>query len=260
MGIPITPEGMHLFKSYCGIDRSTLEKRAIAAREQALQLHRYRFIEAFRFLHPRIASNPFFSMIPLKKGKILDVGCGFGTDIRYLALHGALPSDLFGHDIHDGFIKLGFDLFTPISGRGNSLESNLTFLIGALGEGEGEMIKKNKKRSFKWGDFSHRFQIVHAGSILHLLKKNEGEDLIRKVSTLLQPNGIFIGRTAGAETPEFPNDGLRTIHSVSSLTNSLERAGFEEIKVVSHERETLKKEEDRVSYLTLHFYAKLSSS
>ncbi len=257
MDIPLTPEGLSLFRSYCGIELPAIKERAKLVREKALQVYQYRFIEAFRFLHPRIASNPFLQSIKLNGSRILDIGCGFGTDIRYLSLHGASPSNIFGHDIRDDFIRLGFELFKPITGFGTSMERQLTFLVGSVGKGEGELIRNGERMSFQWNTFLHKFDIIHAGSVLHLLTKEEGEDLIQKVHGLLKPNGFFIGRTSGAKKPMFPQNGLRTIHSVQSLKDTLDTAGFTDVKVVSQDREIIKKKEDAMTYQTLHFSARL---
>lgn len=257
MDVPLTEEGLSLFLRYCGIDRKTIEKRAIAIREKALKIHHYRFIEAFRFLHPRIASNPFISDLPLHDGKILDIGCGFGTDLRYLALRGVHPSNLFGHDIRDDFVKLGFELFAPVKGDGMDIESQLCFIIGHLLNGDCNILKQGERKTISWDDFLNQFKIIHAGSVLHLLTKEEGDELLNKIASLLQPGGVFLGRTSGSDTAMFPRDGLKTIHSVESLSQSLKSAGFIHTKIASQDRETIRKKHDTITYKTLHFIAEL---
>ncbi len=257
-GFSLTDAGISLFSEYSKMDIGQVIQRAQHIQKKALQIHHYRFIEFFRFLHPRISSNPFLnSMLPLK-GPFLDIGCAFGTDLRYLTTKGANPENLYGHDIHDGFISLGRELF--YSNYSRTMENKLHFLIGSLTDSQLIHVQNGNSAKVSLNSFYSFFYACHAGSVLHLLSLNENLALVQKIFEILQPNGYFIGRTAGTLDSSPPPSTLKTIHTPDSLKSILKNIGFNPVKISIDDRETLKKKTDTTTYPTLHFIAQKPAS
>lgn len=82
---------------------------------------------------------------------MLDLGCGFGQDIRRLVYDGAPAENIFGLDKEEEFIELGFDLFRDRA----TLKS--TFLVDDF-----------LKPSAKLVQLAGHIHIINSGYFLHL--------------------------------------------------------------------------------------------
>nr|XP_001395631.2 hypothetical protein ANI_1_1890104 [Aspergillus niger CBS 513.88] len=100
------------------------------------------------------AGSPVYEEIisHLKMSSImLDLGCGFGQDIRRLVYDGAPAENIFGLDKEEEFIELGFDLFRDRA----TLKS--TFLVDDF-----------LKPSAKLVQLAGHIHIINSGYFLHL--------------------------------------------------------------------------------------------
>ncbi|KAL2783209.1 hypothetical protein BJX66DRAFT_345152 [Aspergillus keveii] len=83
-------------------------------RDRAFAVFPYACIGQFSFVELSIAESPYYREIleRVKKGdKLLDLGCAFGQELRQLMFDGAPPTNLYGSDLQQDFLKLGHDLF-----------------------------------------------------------------------------------------------------------------------------------------------------
>ncbi|KAL3443348.1 hypothetical protein BJX65DRAFT_312027 [Aspergillus insuetus] len=83
-------------------------------RDRAFAVFPYACIGQFSFIELSIAKSPCYREMleRVKKGdKLLDLGCAFGQELRQLMFDGAPPTNLYGSDLQQDFLNLGYDLF-----------------------------------------------------------------------------------------------------------------------------------------------------
>ncbi|KAI9656919.1 MAG: hypothetical protein M1831_004467 [Alyxoria varia] len=112
----IPQEGQKLLLEYSGLTYEELLPHILDIRDRAFKISPYPCVGQVRFLGNRWPSMPYLeqSFLPrLRDGAtLLDVGCGFGQDIRFLTFeYGVDSSQLFATDIATGLMDLGYDLF-----------------------------------------------------------------------------------------------------------------------------------------------------
>ena len=208
------------FKAYTATDVENLVEKAYMIYIKALKIHNYRCLETFKFLAPRIIHNPFYADILQtgSKKKILDIGCALGTDLRKMYLDGMLQHNLYGLELEQRFIDLGYELFA------DRQKNKITFLIGNI-------LDETIVKAF---NSMNQFDIVYSSSVIHLLEKEEIKQLLKNVLTLLEERGIFFGQTTGLKEPQeqFKPSGQKIyLHSKKSLQQELKNAGFKNIKI-----------------------------
>lgn len=217
----------NFFKDYSNLDKETLLNKAYDIYTKAMEVHSYRCIASFRFLTPRIVNNPFYNKIKNHwQGKsIVDIGCGMGTDLRRMNLDGAAQENLYGIDIENTFINLGFDLF-------NDKNTNIiNFLTGNILD----------KMIIDQLHLRNKFDIIYSSAVIHLLNKEDIQKLIGNIFSLLKPEGIFFGQTTGLSLSAEINDSSgkkRFLHSKESLRDEFLTQGFKKIEIEVREHET----------------------
>jgi hypothetical protein len=145
--------------------------------------------------------------------KFLDFGCCFGQEVRKLvctchptlsfsfhtphriaqAYDGAPPENLYGTDLRQEFIDLGYDLFQDRE----TLKS--TFIAADAFDPQSPLKQLNGRMS-----------IVYAGSFFHLFDWDGQFAMAKRVVELLkpEPGGMLLGRQVGNFNPgEYVRDG-----------------------------------------------------
>jgi SAM-dependent methyltransferase len=111
----IDPDARQILESYAGIPPDQVLTHVQNIRDQAWELYPYPCMGMFSFIKMRISKNPFYptalKRLLSNNEKLLDLGCGFGQELRTLVAAGVPTTNLYGLDISDGFIELGFELF-----------------------------------------------------------------------------------------------------------------------------------------------------
>eukprot|EP00871_Galdieria_phlegrea_P001243 jgi/Galph1/2119/GphlegSOOS_G780.1 len=182
----------------------------------------YRCVESLYFLRIVVGNNPFFSKVkarkPLTQQTIVEIGCGFGLDIRYLLGQGVPKENILGTDVSSVLIELGFELF-------HVLEP--CFRVKSVGDNDFLTCINS------W--INKPVDLVTASQVLHVIPQYN-EKVARDVFEILKPSkGMFIGVTLGMELEhEEPfyferNGDPRVAHTKQSLTNLLQSAGFESV-------------------------------
>lgn len=169
----------------------------------------YPCIGAYRFLDLSIMSSPHYKQIVdrVKGGeKLLDLGCCFGQEVRQLvsthnpnpsiflqvphsitqAYDGAPSENLYGTDLRQEFIDLGYDLFQDHK----TLKS--TFIVADAFDPESPLKQLNGQMS-----------IIYAGSFFHLFDWDGQFAMAKRVVELLkpEPGSMLLGRQAGNINP-----------------------------------------------------------
>jgi SAM-dependent methyltransferase len=111
----IDPDARQILESYAGIPPDQVLTHVQTIRDQAWELYPYPCMGMFSFIHMHISKKPDYPTVLQRllhnNETLLDLGCAFGQELRTLVAAGVPPTNLFGLDISDGFIELGFELF-----------------------------------------------------------------------------------------------------------------------------------------------------
>ncbi|MHA2250544.1 MAG: methyltransferase domain-containing protein [Candidatus Kariarchaeaceae archaeon] len=242
--IPMHKETLDLFSRYNQMSSEEIRKRTLKIWQHAIGINQYHCIRGYRFLYPRITSHSRYVEIiaEISHKRILDIGCHMGTDIRQLIIDGANAELMVGMDQSEEFIQLGYELFN------DKKELQVKFHQCNIVESHDDLSDK----------FQSTFDIIHAGSLLHLLSKEENIIVVKKVHQMLKDGGMFFGRAVGRHKPITMHieEGLRYLYSPESLKQHLLDHGFSEIEVDVADTEAPLGERSDETHLTMFFYAK----
>ena len=205
---------LEFLKGYAGFDKEKILSNLSEIWQDTYLVNHYRCIRDARYLYPRITSHPGYETISKDlKGKwIMDIGCNIGTDIRKMVLDGAESEKTIGVDIDKAYFELGYQFYED--------EDRLKtkFLVKDLTE-LGQSLDQ-------------KLDIVHAGSLLHLLTDEQNRTLVKFIYEHLNSSGVFFGRALGRKDPENSSEAmLKHFHSVESLTKRLEAVGFVDVTI-----------------------------
>ncbi|KAB8259456.1 hypothetical protein BDV32DRAFT_138809 [Aspergillus pseudonomiae] len=119
--------------------------------------------------------------------KLLDLGCGFGQELRLLTYRGARSETLYGVDLRPEFIDLGYDLFKDR----NTLKSH--FITADILADEPLAISQ----------LSGSINIVHASFLFHLFNWDQQVLIAKQALALLcaRPDSLIIGQNIGHQDP-----------------------------------------------------------
>ncbi|KAF2092408.1 hypothetical protein NA57DRAFT_50389 [Rhizodiscina lignyota] len=112
----LTPAARQLLEQYSGIPPSDVLPHALALRDKAWDIAPYGCIGLLGFTSPSIQNHPHYAYIlshlkSVPGTTLLDLGCGFGQNLRQLALDGVPTSALSGADLSPSLIKCGYEYF-----------------------------------------------------------------------------------------------------------------------------------------------------
>ncbi|EME27214.1 hypothetical protein Gasu2_19130 [Galdieria sulphuraria] len=223
-GLPeIDYEVLQLFPNFTKED---IIQKAREIREKSLSTDFYCCIDGLHFLKFGLKHNPFYGEVfqegKLSELRILDIGCCFGVDIRGLILDGADINNVFGIDLSDSLISLGFELFGDAERlKGHFIEADATSkdFVNTVSEKTGG-----------------KFDLIILQLVLHTVA-DSGALLIQNVFRLLNTGGKLIGCTLGTEEDldEELKVGVgrrrRFIHSERTLSRLFSSCGFTNITV-----------------------------
>ncbi|GJQ08394.1 hypothetical protein GpartN1_g185.t1 [Galdieria partita] len=216
-------EVLQLFPS---LEKEDIIKKAYEIREKALSKDFYRCIDGLHFLKLGLKLNPFygdtFQEGKLSKLRILEIGCCFGVDFRRLIVDGANIRDVFGVDLSEALINLGFELFEDmeaLKGRFIVADATSEDFVQTVSE-----------------QIGGTFDVIILQLVLHTVAERE-MFLIQNIFQLLNSGGILIGSTVGTE--ENLDHQLyvgvgpqrRVIHSEHTLHSLLAFCGFSNIAI-----------------------------
>jgi hypothetical protein len=152
-----------------------------------------------RYLQPRLATHFLYDQIKIdvSKGKTLaDIGCCMGTDLRRLYVDakqlnpglalGNPGSVGLGLEMESEFLRLGYELFDDAQ----VAQSHFVHF---------DMLERMRDSSqlpvsFQIPSIAHAFDYVYEGSVIHLFLEADIKLFCERVTALLKPNGIFLGR------------------------------------------------------------------
>lgn len=213
------PTMKNLMQNYINLDIDDIKSKILDIQRRALKIYPYNYIKTFEFLTPRASFHPMYKKIieNSEEKRILDIGCGLGTDIRQFIFDGVKRNNITGLEIKQEYVNLGFELF----GDQSILKDN--FIIG-------DILNKN----FPELNIRAPFNIIFTGSVIHLLTKKKIELFLKIVYDLLSENGIFFGRTSALQKPEKlkrSQSHIRYLHSPDTLKSTFKKYHFKNIQI-----------------------------
>ena len=224
----IQKEVLDFVESYTKRTKFDIIKQTVLFREKALRSFEYGCIRGGRFIYPQIIKHPNWKLDIepiLLSSNILDIGCCFGTDIRYCINYGCNPKQVLGVDIERDFIDLGFDYFGD-----RDILHNRFIIINVINNNGQTFIDKALKMNN-----NSLFDIVQISNVYHLLTKKEGEIMMKVAVKLVNKSkGIIFGSAMGCknEGVSYRKDKLRYLHSKSSFEKLMKECGnFEDLSI-----------------------------
>ena len=119
---------------------------------------------------------------------LLDLGCCFAQDIRKLVADGAPSENLYGVELRQPFVDLGYEMFRDEG------KLKTKFIVGSL---------LNAQPPEALLQLEGKINIVYAGSIFHLFNYEDQFRLAMLVARLLRPipGALLLGRQRGNLKP-----------------------------------------------------------
>ena len=154
----------------------------------------------------------------MQGGKLLDVGCMFGQDLRKMVYEGAPVSSVYGTDLRGDFFPLGYALFKDetVIPSDHFIPADIKDTFSPLSRFNGDLDVILAKHFFHC--FDYQTQVEVAMRFIALLKPQPGSRAI----------GQTLGRiSAGDHTIQRKDLGLQNmfLHNVESFARLWEEAG-----------------------------------
>jgi SAM-dependent methyltransferase len=236
----IDPDARKILEEYAGIPPAEVLSHVQTVRDQAWAMYPYPCMGMFAFVKMRITKHPAYGTVLKrllanddKKGEttLADLGCGFGQELRTLVAAGVAPTSLYGVDISDGYIELGFKLFRDKA----TMQSQ--FIVTDLLASPSVPERLQGKMNF-----------IFAGSFFHLFGWDDQLTLSKRAVEMLKPEagsmifGHQLGCVEAVEhiAPDVPS-GTVYFHDPESFRRFWRIVGEEtgtewEVQVESSER------------------------
>ncbi|KAL4873669.1 hypothetical protein BDV12DRAFT_159382 [Aspergillus spectabilis] len=211
----INSDAQQLLEKYSGFKSEDVLPHVLALRDEAFKICPYPCIGQMRFLSLHLKRHLHYERVLeyLRNNSaagFLDAGCCVGQEIRFLTQQGIPDHQLFGLDLEQPFVDLGYQLFRDKD------RLDATFVLGDLHVDE-ESEALAQKLEGKIG-------IVYASSLLHLWSyEKQLRAATRLVSLLCDEVGVMVvGRQLGGlYAGEFRltdfNDDTQYRHNVQSI-------------------------------------------
>ncbi|KAI9704017.1 MAG: hypothetical protein M1820_005638 [Bogoriella megaspora] len=191
--VPDVPDDMHkLLEEYSHIPASQVPSHIRTVRDKAWnEGYPYGCLGLYTFLDIRLVRLPIYSEIldRLRQGqKLIDMGCCFGQELRQLVHSGVDSSQLYGTDLRQDFMDMGYELFLDRETlkskfiASNMLDESAT----SLNELDGQI------------------DIIHASLFFHLFTWDQQVVILKRCVKLLkpQPGSLIVGGMAGDIEPQ----------------------------------------------------------
>eukprot|EP01097_Dermamoeba_algensis_P007014 TRINITY_DN4390_c0_g1_i1.p1 TRINITY_DN4390_c0_g1~~TRINITY_DN4390_c0_g1_i1.p1 ORF type:complete len:281 (-),score=54.69 TRINITY_DN4390_c0_g1_i1:347-1189(-) len=221
--------------------------------------HTYRCIQELMFLQPRICLHPFYEQFiqkiksPSSTSRVIELGCCFGTDARFLLSQGVPADRLVVTDLHSGYFDLGKELFTlPSSSNEQSQENKLAQVQATFGDMAASHDEVEGAINVHKLGFESHFDYASCFAIFHVLSAEQTLNFIKRVLRMLKPGGVPFGWSVGslqpgewAKTPK--GDAPRYLHNADSLKALLLETGFSSAHVdsIAHRNSPIQMEENK---------------
>jgi len=209
-----------VLEEYGGIPSDKVKSHVQEIRNRDFAIFPYPCLGMFTFLKSGISTSPYYREVleRVKQGEtFLDLGCGFGQELRVLAYNGSPSENLYGSDLSMEFMSLGYDLFLDK----DKLKSK--FIAANIFDPHSDLMKQ----------LTNKVDIVYASAFFHLFDWEEQFQIAKQVVNLIRPRpgSLVIGRQVGninpSSVPRMSGNGSRYRHDGASWTKMWEQASQE---------------------------------
>jgi len=156
---------------------------------------------------PRINHHFFYPHALVRRGRLLDYGCGTGDNVRQLLRDGFSREGITAFDINRNSIDIGFDLYRDQG------------MLGGL-------FVVSEEFPFR----PEEFDTVYSASVFHVIaRETEFRNYLAHAYSALRSGGVFFGSTLGLiRGSSLPRTrrGPPRLMTREQLERSLVRAGF----------------------------------
>ncbi|GJD08523.1 hypothetical protein Gasu2_28200 [Galdieria sulphuraria] len=236
-----------LYQLFPGMTKQEIVNRALLIRKEAMEKESpHRCVEGLFFLKETLYKNSFnseaFPKDKLPTLRIFEVGSCFGVALRKLVLDGASRDNIFGVDVSDTFVRLGYQFFDDKASFGDRIR-----VLNVLADNFFDVVHS-------WAG-PEPFDVVIANLVFHCLP-DHNDVLAERAYKLLKPGGVLIGQTAAHandmnEQFVFGTSPRKAVlHSESSFNNLLKSHGFQTVKVNLNDHPM---EEEDIQWMSRHF-------
>ena len=178
-----------LLENYSHIPSDQVIPHIIAVRDRAWDIWPYPCLGKLNFLDLSISQSPTYPTVLARlinfNHTLLDLGCCFAQDLRKLVSDGAPRENLYGLELRQAFVDLGYELFQDRE------TFNCTFLIGNVLDDTAldGMLK----------GIMGKIDMIYAASIFHLFDWADQVLLAKRITVLLKPvpGSVVLGRQRG---------------------------------------------------------------
>lgn len=216
----INPAARELLERYSKIIPEEVENHVVKVRNEAWEIFPYPCIGQFRFLDLSLHTFVEYPDIlqRLQSGEyLLDMACCFGQEIRQLVADGAPAENIYGCDLREEYITLGYKLFSDK----DVLQSK--FIVANIFDATSPLTA-----------LKGQLDMIYTGSFFHLFDYQDQVKVGKAVASLLRPRSgsIILGRQIGAvEAAEHDHKtnptGKMYRHNVESLKTMWKEIGDE---------------------------------
>jgi len=183
------PRMRKLLEEYSGIPAKQVDEHIKRVRDAAWDVYPYGSVGMFGFLTLNMPDLPVYGEIVQRTREgavLLDLGCCFAQELRPLLHEGAISSNLWGADLHKGFMDVGFDLFEDRS------KIDTHFIAADIFDPESDLKQLD----------GGKVDIVHTGSFFHLFSWDDQVKAAKRVVGMLKKEtpglgSLVVGRHAG---------------------------------------------------------------
>jgi len=183
----LAPDNSELFQEYSKIPPSEITQHIKKVRDDAFSVYPYPCIGNWTFLNFSIRELPTYNeaLQRVKNGgRLLDLGCCFGQDIRRLVYDGAPSEHIYASDLRVDFWDYGYDMFLDKSSfKAKFIEADIFNTDSELKQLDGKI------------------DVVSASSFFHLFLWEDQVKAAKRVVQLLKPvaGSMIIGQQGWQE-------------------------------------------------------------
>ncbi|PVH83670.1 hypothetical protein DL98DRAFT_512858 [Cadophora sp. DSE1049] len=212
----LTEDQRDLLENYSHMKSDFIIPHILSVRDKAWDVHPLPCIGQFRFIDLTLSRSPSYPHIQhlLKAGgKLLDLGCCFGQDLRKLVHDGAPASSLFGAELRREFIELGYELFLDKDTLG------VQFLTADIFDPDSSLKQ-----------LDGQLDVVYIGLFLHLFDWEGQRKACERIVGLLKPEKrvLILGQQVGSLVAcdvKFEGDKKVTRHDLASFERLWKEVG-----------------------------------
>ncbi len=196
------------------------------------RVHIFGCISAFLYLTPLAHHHPTYPSLIEKAQKdssfkVLDLGCCFGQETRNFLLRGLSPHQVCASDLNDTYWEAGKDMFMDGTVAKDRGIDQVVTKFGDWALPNSHVLSSSDVVTGWEGHFNG----VLCWAVLHVLSKEQVDNMLARICKALKPGGVLLGVTGGARvasewfrTPD--NTQQRFLHDATTLREAFERAGF----------------------------------